>query len=75
VLADKRVRQIPRLMSPGYHASRCCRLRAVEDASMTDEQIPEPAEGTKEFARYIAIVIRNAVEDFHCEHLSDEQMK
>jgi hypothetical protein len=42
---------------------------------MTDEQIPEPAEGTKEFARYIAIVIRNAVEDFHCEHLSDEQMK
>jgi len=42
---------------------------------MADDQPPEPEAGTKEFARYMAIVIRNAMEDFHCEHLSDEQMK
>ena len=24
---------------------------------------------------YVAMVIRNALEDFHCQHLSDEQMK
>jgi hypothetical protein len=42
---------------------------------MTDTPKPEPSEATKVFAKYIAIVIRNAMEDFHCEHLSDEQMK
>lgn len=25
-------------------------------------------------AMYIAMVVRNQLEDFHCEHLSDEQM-
>ena len=29
----------------------------------------------KTFAKYIAMVVRNAMEDFHCEHLSDKQMK
>ncbi|MDO6526185.1 hypothetical protein Q4519_10880 [Motilimonas sp. 1_MG-2023] len=29
----------------------------------------------KDLAKYIAIVVRNAMEDFHAEHLSDEQMK
>ena len=29
----------------------------------------------KTFAKYIAIVVRNLMEDFHCKHLSDEQMK
>ena len=29
----------------------------------------------QEFTKYIAIVVRNAMEDFHCKHLSDEQMK
>ena len=42
---------------------------------MTDEQIPEPSKETKDLAGYVAMVIRNAMEDFHCEHLSDEQMK
>ena len=28
----------------------------------------------RETAMYIAMVVRNAMEDFHCEHLSDEQM-
>lgn len=29
----------------------------------------------KYLANYISIVVRNAMEDFHAEHLSDEQMK
>ena len=29
----------------------------------------------QELSKYIAIVVRNAMEDFHCKHLSDEQMK
>jgi ribonuclease HIII len=32
-------------------------------------------QGMKDFTKYIAIVVRNAMEDFHCKHLSDEQMK
>ena len=28
-----------------------------------------------DMAMYVAIVVRNAMEDFHCEHLTDEQMK
>ena len=31
--------------------------------------------GMKTFAKYVAMVVRNAMEDFHCKHLSDEQMK
>ena len=27
------------------------------------------------FSKYIAMVVRNAMEDFHCKHLSDKQMK
>ena len=29
----------------------------------------------KDQAKYIAIVVRNSMEDFHCEHLNDKQMK
>ena len=32
-------------------------------------------QGMKDYAKYIAIVVRNAMEDFHCKYLSDEQMK
>ena len=42
---------------------------------MKKPQRPKLAEETKTFATYIAMVIRNAMEDFHCEHLSDDQMK
>jgi hypothetical protein len=34
-----------------------------------------PSKQTQETAMYIASVVRNAMEDFHCRHLSDEQMK
>lgn len=29
----------------------------------------------RDMARYIAMAVRNAMEDFHCEHLSDDQMR
>lgn len=31
--------------------------------------------GDQQLANYIAMVVRNAMEDFHCEHLTDDQMK
>jgi hypothetical protein len=34
-----------------------------------------PSTETRERAMYIASVVRNAMEDFHCRHLSDEQMR
>ena len=34
-----------------------------------------PSKTHRDMAKYIAIVIRNAMEDFHCQHLSDAQMK
>ena len=36
---------------------------------------PKIIQGMKDYAKYITIVVRNAMEDFHCKHLSDEQMK
>jgi hypothetical protein len=47
----------------------------LDAAIMSDSLTPEPSEETRQFATYIAMVIRNAMEDFHCQHLSDEQMK
>lgn len=35
----------------------------------------QPSKITQEMAMFIAMVVRNAMEDFHCRHLSDEQMK
>jgi len=43
---------------------------------MTDEKLEQEAiTRMKDFAKYIAIVVRNAMEDFHSKNLSDEQMK
>ena len=42
---------------------------------MGEPQKPESSEEMKHFAKFIAMVIRNAMEDFHCEHLSDGQMR
>jgi hypothetical protein len=36
---------------------------------------PTPSKQTQQTTMYIASVVRNAMEDFHCRHLSDEQMK
>jgi len=41
---------------------------------MKDPFDAEGMEGLRYYAKYIAMVIRNAMEDFHCRHLSDEQM-
>jgi hypothetical protein len=35
----------------------------------------QPDQLTREMAMYIAMVVRNAMEDFHSRHLSDEQMR
>lgn len=40
--------------------------------SPVDKQIQE---GLKYQSKYISIVIRNAIEDFHVRHLTDAQMK
>jgi hypothetical protein len=34
-----------------------------------------PPPEMRELAMYIASVVRNEMEDFHCRHLSDEQMR
>jgi hypothetical protein len=34
-----------------------------------------PSSDTADAAMYLAMVVRNALEDFHCRHLPDEQMK
>ena len=33
------------------------------------------SDNLKKLAKIIAIAVRNEMEDFHCKHLSDEQMK
>ena len=35
---------------------------------------PKPVKEDQKLANYIAMVIRNAMEDFHCQHLTDDQM-
>src|SRR5438105_11649432 len=37
--------------------------------------VSEPSKIVEEMAMFIAMVVRNAMEDFHCRHLSDDQMK
>lgn len=41
---------------------------------MTEEVAIQEEPGLQRFALYIAMVIRNELEDFHCAHLSDSQM-
>jgi hypothetical protein len=36
---------------------------------------PEPVKEDQQLANFIAMVVRNAMEDFHCQHLTDDQMK
>ena len=36
---------------------------------------PQAVKEDQQLANYIAMVVRNAMEDFHCEHLTDSQMK
>jgi hypothetical protein len=39
-----------------------------------EEKDLTPSTEAQELAMYLASVVRNAMEDFHCRHLSDEQM-
>ena len=38
-------------------------------------QVLKPSETSREMAMFLAMVVRNAMEDFHCQHLTDEQMR
>ena len=38
-------------------------------------QIFKPSKNLQEMAMFLAMIVRNAVEDFHHRHLSDQQMK
>ena len=38
-------------------------------------QILKPSKNLQEMAMFLAMIVRNAVEDFHHRHLSDQQMK
>ena len=38
-------------------------------------QVLKPSETSREMAMILAMVVRNAMEDFHCQHLTDEQMR
>lgn len=40
-----------------------------------DQRSEEPENELKMRALYVAMVVRNTMEEFHCRHLSDEQMK
>ena len=42
---------------------------------MSSKKKPKPSEETQKLAIYIALVVQNAMEDFHHKHLSDTQMK
>jgi len=37
---------------------------------MSDEKQPVLSDANQQMAIYIAMVVRNAMEDFHCEHCS-----
>ncbi len=39
------------------------------------EEATVPSQTTRDLSMYIAMVVRNAMEDFHRDHLSDAQMK
>lgn len=41
---------------------------------MKDPYDEKAMKGMRHYAKYIAVVVRNAMEDFHHKHLSDEQM-
>ena len=41
---------------------------------MCNTKTPSLTKETRHFAAYIAMVVRNAMEDFHGEHLTDEQI-
>ena len=38
-------------------------------------QTLKPSKNSQEIAMFLAMVVRNAMEDFHAKHLSDEQMR
>jgi len=56
-------------------------ITIVGEMKMAKKQVPRekqaltPSTEAQQMAMYLASVVRNEMEDFHCRHLSDEQMK
>ena len=48
---------------------------ANNNASRRRRKIEQPSQTNKLFAMYLAMAVRNAMEDFHVKHLSNSQMK
>src|SRR5262245_60252351 len=69
--ACSRHRQPPRF--GGYRQP----LAPFEEAAAMAKRMhhSRPTKDREDAAMYVAMVVRNALEDFHCRHLSDEQMK
>ncbi len=42
---------------------------------MNEKPPQKLSEETRYLAMYVAMVVRNTMEGFHCQHLSDEQMQ
>ncbi len=42
---------------------------------MPKQKAPEPTAHQRDVAKLFAMIVRNAMEDFHAKHLSDDQMK
>src|SRR5206468_10541045 len=68
--ADRRLRDDREGVVSGYSAQRERRGLVPRRKSRS-----RPSKDREDTAMYIAMVVRNALEDFHCRHLSDEQMK
>jgi hypothetical protein len=63
------------------NSGRRIAITLLSEVKMAKKQRPKeekditPSTEAQELAMYLASVVRNAMEDFHCRHLSDEQMK
>ena len=42
---------------------------------MNDNNSPTPVKEYQKLTSHLAMVVRNGMEDFHCKHLTNEQMK
>lgn len=38
-------------------------------------EVAQPSQTTRDMAKFVAAVVRNAMEDFHVAHLTDDQMR
>ena len=79
--AAERILPVPHQITEAEHSDEtrgCHQTPSAKNKDLTMNNTPgtpELTEDTRTVSTYIAMVVRNAMEDFHCEHLSDEQME